>query len=86
MLNILFFGQLKEVLNTASIDLDWQQGNQTLNSVSKLRVFLQAKDDNWEQALQLGKVLVAVNQELVKDEHSLAQTDEVAFFPPVTGG
>jgi molybdopterin synthase sulfur carrier subunit len=30
--------------------------------------------------------LCAVNHEFVKDEFKLKETDEVAFFPPVTGG
>ena len=33
-----------------------------------------------------GKLLAAVNQTLVSLEHPLTEGDEVAFFPPVTGG
>lgn len=41
-----------------------------------------------EQALALedGKLLAAVNQTLVSFDHPLTDGDEVAFFPPVTGG
>ncbi|HKK06369.1 MAG: molybdopterin converting factor subunit 1 [Gammaproteobacteria bacterium] len=31
-------------------------------------------------------VLVAVNQEYVNPDHAVDDGDEVAFFPPVTGG
>lgn len=31
-------------------------------------------------------ILVAVNMEYVSKEHSVQNGDEVAFFPPVTGG
>lgn len=31
-------------------------------------------------------ILVAVNMEYVGKEHSVQNGDEVAFFPPVTGG
>ena len=33
-----------------------------------------------------GKVMTAVNHEYVDENHSLRNEDEVAFFPPVTGG
>ncbi len=32
------------------------------------------------------KVLVAVNQTVVASTHTLTAGDEVAFFPPMTGG
>jgi molybdopterin synthase sulfur carrier subunit len=86
MLKVLFFGQLKEVLKTSAIELDWHQDKQNVDSVSKLRLLLQGKDENWHQHMQGGKVLVAVNQELVQDHHVITDGDEIAFFPPVTGG
>ena len=33
-----------------------------------------------------GKVMTAVNHEYVDDKHLVKNEDEVAFFPPVTGG
>ena len=33
-----------------------------------------------------GKVMTAVNHEYVDENHLLKNEDEVAFFPPVTGG
>ena len=38
------------------------------------------------QALEEGKLLAAVNQTLTTFDHPLVAGDEVAFFPPVTGG
>ena len=32
------------------------------------------------------KVLVAVNQVVVSMDHKLTEEDEIAFFPPMTGG
>ena len=34
----------------------------------------------------VGKVMTAVNHEYVDDNYLLTDEDEVAFFPPVTGG
>ena len=34
----------------------------------------------------IGKVMTAVNHEYVDENYLLTDEDEVAFFPPVTGG
>ena len=33
-----------------------------------------------------GKIMIAVNHEYVSENHLLKDNDEIAFFPPVTGG
>lgn len=40
----------------------------------------------WQRVLRDGRVLVAVNQEVASLQSALREGDEVAFFPPVTGG
>lgn len=45
-----------------------------------------AQSNRWALALEDGKLLAAVNQTLVSFDHPLTDGDEVAFFPPVTGG
>jgi molybdopterin synthase sulfur carrier subunit len=43
----------------------------------------------WQQVTDIerpGNTLAAVNHEYVDLDHPLADGDEVAFFPPVTGG
>ena len=55
-------------------------------NVAALRAHLAAQSDRWALALDEGKLLAAVNQTLVELTHPLADGDEVAFFPPVTGG
>lgn len=86
MLTILFFGQLKDVLKTDGLSIDWVQGDKTLDTVSKLRVTLQKKGDSWHEYLAAGKALVAVNHEMAADNSAIHKSDEIAFFPPVTGG
>jgi molybdopterin synthase sulfur carrier subunit len=56
-------------------------------TVAALRAHLVARGGEWASALAAGRaVRVAVNQQIAKPETAIAPGDEVAFFPPVTGG
>ncbi|WP_342321469.1 molybdopterin synthase sulfur carrier subunit [Kosakonia sp. BYX6] len=81
MINVLFFAQVRELVGCDSISVDT-----VFPSVEALRQHLVAQGGRWELALEEGKLLAAVNQTLVSFDHPLASGDEVAFFPPVTGG
>ena len=81
MINVLFFAQIRELVGTASVTM-----TQDYATVDALRTALASKGDRWALALESGKVLSAVNQTLVSPQHPLQAGDEVAFFPPVTGG
>ncbi|MBU4684326.1 MULTISPECIES: molybdopterin synthase sulfur carrier subunit [Cedecea] len=81
MLNVLFFAQVRELVGCDSVAVD-----AVYSDVEQLRAALAAKGSRWELALESGKLLAAVNQTLVSFDHPLAEGDEVAFFPPVTGG
>jgi molybdopterin synthase sulfur carrier subunit len=81
MINVLFFAQTRELVGTGSITV-----TRDYATVDELRAVLAAKGDRWSLALESGKVLSAVNQTLVSPQHALKEGDEVAFFPPVTGG
>ncbi|GAL09539.1 molybdenum cofactor biosynthesis protein MoaD [Vibrio astriarenae] len=58
----------------------------TFDSVEALRAALAERGDKWALALDSGKLLAAVNQSIVPLNTALNEGDEVAFFPPVTGG
>lgn len=81
MIKVLFFAQVRERVGVDSLTLDSGYG-----TVESLRLALCERGERWALALEPGKLLSAVNQVLVGREHPLAAGDEVAFFPPVTGG
>ena len=60
--------------------------NENFATVQELRQYLAAKGDKWALALQSDKLLVAINQTLMPLESAVKNGDEIAFFPPVTGG
>ena len=81
-LRILYFAGLREQLGTAGEDLDASP-----TTVAGLRALLMARGGAWQSALAQGKALrVAVNQEMAQPTTPVEPGDEVAFFPPVTGG
>ncbi|MFZ4834794.1 molybdopterin synthase sulfur carrier subunit [Rouxiella sp. Mn2063] len=81
MINVLFFAQVREWVGTDSL-----QVTETFSHVEALRESLCLRGERWALALEPDKLLVAVNQTLVDFSHQIQDGDEVAFFPPVTGG
>ncbi|WP_462175522.1 molybdopterin converting factor subunit 1 [Pseudoalteromonas gelatinilytica] len=79
---ILFFAQLKELLGCPGVEMSLD----TPLSVAELRSKLIEEYPEWKAHLQSGQVLQAVNHTLVNNEALVQPGDEVAFFPPVTGG
>ena len=85
MLSILFFGQLRERLKTDKLSLDITKLN-AQPTVLALREYLGQSGGLWQELLNSGQCLVAVNQTMANDQTVLSGDDEVALFPPVTGG
>ena len=87
-IKILYFARLKETLKFSTEDLELPDDvfASTL-TILKLKAYLAKRNDTWQQML-MGKLKVrgAINHELVDDHAPIADGDEVAFFPPVTGG
>lgn len=82
MITLLFFAQLREQLDCASLDHPLP----AVPTVGGLRAELMARGETWSQVFADKNVLAAVNQRMARDDASIADGDEVAFFPPVTGG
>ncbi len=81
MIKVVFFAQVRELIGVEEVDV-----NANYATAEALRAELATRGDKWALALEPGKLLCAVNQSLVTLDHVLHDGDEVAFFPPVTGG
>lgn len=80
--NLLFFGQLKERLQCASYRIDIEQPL----SIKQLKLYLVSLQPSWQTVLDDDLLLAAVNQQIAQQQAIVKGGDEVAFFPPVTGG
>ena len=75
--SVKYFASLRELIGEASSVVDIEES--------------MSVDDLWQSILkskniEFDNVMMAVNMEYVKPEQQLKADDEVAFFPPVTGG
>lgn len=84
MLNVLFFARIKEELNCSGLEVPWSNTVADLNSLQAQ--LCQTGGQRWQEVLGQDNMVRAVNQAVVSDNIALSDGDEVAFFPPVTGG
>ena len=82
MIKVLFFARLREQLATSSINIKASENLTT----ELIRQQLAEKNELWAKTLAADSLLVAVNQEITDWSQQVNAGDEVAFFPPVTGG
>lgn len=84
MVTLLYFASLRESLGISREQVPLPSGNSTVSSLVEQ---LRNRDDRWAEAFAHGKPWkVAVNQRMGDFATPLKPGDEVAFFPPVTGG
>jgi molybdopterin synthase sulfur carrier subunit len=82
-MKILYFAWLKAKIGTGEETLDAPQAA----TVAELIEQLKRRGPGYAEAFaNLTAIRVAVNQDFAEFDQHLAPGDEVAFFPPVTGG
>jgi molybdopterin synthase sulfur carrier subunit len=83
-MKLLYFAWVRQKVGVGEETLRLPAGVAT---VAALVEFLRARGGGYAGAFADGKRLrAAVNQEHVKFDAAVGPDDEVAFFPPVTGG
>jgi len=83
MIKVVFFAALREQLGCDALELALSD---EITNVAQVKAVLAAKGENWQQLFANSALLSAVNHDMVNGEHPVKPGDEVAFFPPVTGG
>jgi len=82
MVTIKFFGQLRERLDCEQLSLTVESAC----TVEEIKARLTERGERWQEWLEKGNVLVAVNHTMSNMDVIVNDGDELAFFPPVTGG
>jgi len=83
-MKLLYFAWLRTKIGTGAEEIEPPEG---VVDVASLLDWLEGRGDGYADALaDRSLVRVAVNQEHVGLDHPIAPGDEIALFPPVTGG
>ncbi len=82
MITIVFFAALREQLGCDQLKIAINKPS----TVDEVKQQLINKHPDWQHLLHGESILCAVNHTMVSHDFELKPGDEVAFFPPVTGG
>ena len=82
MIKLLFFASIKERLGKSEMTIDFV-ANQSLQALTQ--GLIERHGDEWQILLEPDTVF-SCNQRVVDRDLIVADGDEVAYFPPVTGG
>ena len=81
---MLYFARLKESLNYSSEEMELPEG---IKTVAQLKTHLAKRGEAWVNLFNGKQTMrAAINHALVDNDAAVKDGDEVAFFPPVTGG
>ena len=84
MVTVLYFARLRETLGKNSEQIELPAN---VSDVQSLRAVLRGRGATWAEEMADGKpVRAAVNQDIAHGNTRIKDGDEIAFFPPVTGG
>ncbi len=84
MIRIKYFARLSDSLGLKSEDLEYSAQISTAEDVINQLI---ERGESWSVEFSGdNKILLAVNQEMRERDAVIKDGDEVAFFPPVTGG
>ena len=83
-ITVRYFAAVKESLGRDVEEIDVPAD---VSTVGALRAHLRGRGGNWAETLaESRRITSALNQDMAKPGAAIRAGDEVAFFPPVTGG
>jgi molybdopterin synthase sulfur carrier subunit len=83
MVKVRYFASLREALGVSVEEIELPPRVATAGA---LRDHIAARGEPWTQLARTRNLRCAVNQAMVGFDGRVEAGDEIAFFPPVTGG
>ena len=81
-MKIKYFAWIKEITGYEEEQID----SNKINNLDKLKIFIISKYPDLKKHLDKEIIRFAVNQEYVSENIDLHKNDDIAVFPPVSGG
>ena len=81
-MKIIYFAQIKDITNFHQELLDSNE----INNLDELKKYIISKYPDLKKHLDQEILRFAVNQEYIIENIDLKKNDEIAVFPPVSGG
>lgn len=84
MIRLKYFARLSEVFDSKAEEIEFGEQSKTVGTVIKQLI---KRGEPWATEFSAEtNFLIAVNHEMCDTDTELKEGDELAFFPPVTGG
>ena len=83
MIQLRYFASLRETLGIGDEQIELPEN---VSDLPALTQWLQQRGESWHNALNDPRLHIAINQQIVSADSRVTDGDEIAWFPPVTGG
>jgi molybdopterin synthase sulfur carrier subunit len=87
-IRIKLFSTLREALGESEFQLNLSEiaGSSAEVDVAAIKKLLSQRGADWKEALNQPNLVHALNHKVVFTDALISEGDELAFFPPMTGG
>ena len=83
-MKILYFSWIKDKIGKTHENIDIRDN---IKTIEDLIAFLKKSNESYEEVFKdISSIKVSINMETANFKDQINNNDEVAFFPPMTGG